>query len=476
VAELLRTSPARVALLVGALALGYFETQDLVRVIKSQSRLREGIVSRLHDSAHGLQPRLTLLLAPGGEAALSDALSEALRSVAFAQEAEIFDAAGVLLSARPRRAPVAHWLKSEDLTRVQAGEMITIGPLAGGARLLTYVVIPVAPTPLILRLATAAPDVVEDTNERQHLVFGRMAALFTLVFIIGAALIARGARTETTNPRALEAYAEAMELLRERGVVTNRTHADQLTRLQEQVQDKEAMARAGELTAGMVHEVRNGLGTIVGYARLLDRLPPAAEVADAARGIRQECETLEVIVSRFIEFVQRETLNIADFDLSRMLSRVASRESRMREGAEVVLASSAPLVVAGDEELLERAFENLVRNAREAAGPKGHVWLEASRMGSRAQVIVADDGPGFPREARDRLRPFYTSKPGGLGLGLPLVLKIVRLHGGDVAFEDRTPRGLKARVGWSSGLEMNEDVTNRSAGPVDGPEGEGGRG
>jgi signal transduction histidine kinase len=102
--------------------------------------------------------------------------------------------------------------------------------------------------------------------------------------------------------------------------------------------------------------------------------------------------------------------------------------------------------MAGDEALLERAFENLVRNAREAAGPGGHVWVEVARDAADAVVTITDDGPGLSAEARTKLRPFFTTKAGGLGLGLPLALKIVRLHDGEVVFSDRSPRGLRVSV------------------------------
>jgi signal transduction histidine kinase len=59
---------------------------------------------------------------------------------------------------------------------------------------------------------------------------------------------------------------------------------------------------------------------------------------------------------------------------------------------------------------------------------------------------VSDDGPGMPKAQRDGLRPFFTTKAGGLGLGLPIAFKIVRLHGGELTLADRAPRGLEVTV------------------------------
>jgi signal transduction histidine kinase len=62
------------------------------------------------------------------------------------------------------------------------------------------------------------------------------------------------------------------------------------------------------------------------------------------------------------------------------------------------------------------------------------------------RVSVADDGPGLPPERPQAPRPFFTTKPGGLGLGLPMALKIVRLHQGELSLENVIPRGLQVVI------------------------------
>jgi signal transduction histidine kinase len=148
-----------------------------------------------------------------------------------------------------------------------------------------------------------------------------------------------------------------------------------------------------------------------------------------------------------MDFVKDERLLRAPFDLVRMLARVIARESRQRAGPKVVTRFPDAARYEGDEELLERALENLTRNALEAAGATGHVELGISTDSDGALVVtVADDGPGLPSDLRENPRLFYSTKPRGLGLGLPLAVKIVRLHGGDLAFADRHPRGLLVTI------------------------------
>jgi len=462
VADLRR--PIRLVLTLAVVVLGLFELQNLLEILLSQSRLRERAVRGAQDAARACAPQVSTLLAAGGPDAWNAALLAALRSTSAA-EAELFTPGGQRVAAQPRPAPVEHWLRGGEATALGAGAPVTVGPLAGGGgRLLTYAAVRSGGQDLVLRLATAATDLVEDLHERRQLLVGHVVAM-VLLAVVAILAAFPGRPAPVSAPHAIDAYVEAMERLRDHGEALSQRHEA----LEEALEDREAMARAGELTAGMVHEVRNGLGTIVGYARLVESSAVSPAAIDAAARIREECETLETVVRRFMDFVKREELTLGRVDLGRMLTRVVARESRGRAGAEVRIeegAEAGPLT--GDEDLLERAFENLVRNAREAAGTGGHVWIGAAREGDDVVVAISDDGPGMPPAARAGLRPFFTTKAGGLGLGLPIALKIVRLHRGDLSFSPRAPRGLIVTVRLP-GEGPDRGVTRSSA--TEGPEG-----
>jgi signal transduction histidine kinase len=446
VADLRRPS-LRLGVGLAIVVLGLVEILTLVQTVRSHARERARVIRAAAESLAAARPLLEAALRPGGRQAWQLAAEEALRAT-HAAEAELFDGTGRRLLADPGAAPVDHWPSDLETLRLRSGEVVTLGPIAGDtARVLSYAAFVSGGEQVILRASTAVPDLVEEMREHRQLLIGHAAALLVVV-IAGALALAPGHGGVGPAPsRALDAYEAAMGRLRDEGEAATRRHDAERRRLEELFKDREAMARAGELTAGVVHEVRNGLGTVVGYARLLEQASSVAEAREAGAGIRLECETLETVIRRFMEFVKQETLNVEAFDLRRMLSRVVARESRGGAGGEVTLARGDEFTLAGDEALLERAFENLVRNAREAAGAKGHVWVDMALDEAAAVVTVTDDGPGLTPEAtRDKLKPFFTTKAGGLGLGLPLALKIVRLHDGDLAFSNRSPRGLKVAV------------------------------
>jgi signal transduction histidine kinase len=439
----LRGGALRALLLLALVVTGLVEIQGLVQTLRSQSRVRERVIQAARDAAATARPRLQTTLQAGGEASWSEAADDVLR-FGLASEVEVFEFSKRRMLARPYPAPVEHWPSPAEMRAIQGGANLVVGPLTHRAtRLLTYSAFRSGDGDVLLRLSAAIPELLQDLDERRQVVLGHGLALAMLVGVAALLLFPGRFDPGPAPPRALHAYEEAMGRLRVRGDELSREHEAELRRLSSLLQDREAMARAGELAAGIAHEVRNGLATILGYARLVER--GQADPKEAGSRISEECETLEGVVRRFMDFVKNETLELARFDLQRLLSRVVARESRSEAASRIEL-SAAEVLLVGDEELLERAFENLVRNAREAAGSGGRVSVEVRVDAASAVVTVADDGPGLPAEARGQIRPFFTTKAGGVGLGLPLALKIVRLHQGELALLQRIPRGLAVQV------------------------------
>jgi signal transduction histidine kinase len=125
---------------------------------------------------------------------------------------------------------------------------------------------------------------------------------------------------------------------------------------------------------------------------------------------------------------------------------VVAREERDRVRTRLA-GLEPPVVLPADEAMLERAFENLVRNAVEAASAGGgHVTVGVHRRKGEVEVRIEDDGPGLAPDHPGEIRPFYTTRAGGLGLGLPLARKIVLLHGGSLQLERAGKVGVRVLV------------------------------
>jgi signal transduction histidine kinase len=103
---------------------------------------------------------------------------------------------------------------------------------------------------------------------------------------------------------------------------------------------------------------------------------------------------------------------------------------------------AADTAVDADRPLLVHAIRNLLQNAVDAlAGAAGEIRITAERAGPDVVLSVGDDGPGIPAEQRERvLEPMFTTRPGGIGLGLTIVERVVQAHGGTLEL-DVSPLG-----------------------------------
>jgi two-component system, NtrC family, sensor histidine kinase AtoS len=222
--------------------------------------------------------------------------------------------------------------------------------------------------------------------------------------------------------------------------------------LEEQLRLKATLARLGELTAGLAHEFRNGLATIHGYGRLIDpqALPPAYR--PYVEGIRQETDSLQKIVTNFLNFARPEQLTLQPVDLGAIVQR-AAEDVFPPDGTHGALTVEGRFVtVPGDDVMLRQAFNNLLRNAVEACegagvAPQVRVIASVDTVNRIAHVAVEDNGPGIPEAQAEKVfAPFFTTKGHGTGLGLALVQKIVVTHSGRVSVGRSTAGGARVQV------------------------------
>jgi signal transduction histidine kinase len=233
------------------------------------------------------------------------------------------------------------------------------------------------------------------------------------------------------------------------GVICLFSDLSRVVMLEEQLRMKDALARLGELTAGLAHEFRNGLATIHGYARLLEPAALPAPHGTYAEGIREGTVALGDVVSKFLEFARPERVTLQPLALELVVTRAVRDVDP--EGTAVTVSGTFGQV-EGDDVLLRQAFANLVRNALEACQRAGraadvHVIGVTYPADGRVVVTVADNGPGLPADGRERLfQPFFTTRADGTGLGLALVQKFVVTHNGHVRAADRPEGGAAFTV------------------------------
>jgi two-component system sensor histidine kinase AtoS len=217
---------------------------------------------------------------------------------------------------------------------------------------------------------------------------------------------------------------------------------------EEQLQLQEALARVGELSAGLAHEFRNGLATIHGYARLLDPEAMPERFRPYVTGLREETTALGEVVNNFLKFARPDPLSVTRIDLREVVERAVSDFS---DEATVHIRGIFG-EIEGDDVLLRQAFSNLLRNSVEAAAAAGRRATIVIEGGTDATeqwrtVRITDDGPGISSDASSRLfEPFFTTKAQGTGLGLAIVQKVIVSHNGTISAQNSPPGGGDFRI------------------------------
>lgn len=232
--------------------------------------------------------------------------------------------------------------------------------------------------------------------------------------------------------------------------------------LETRLRRSDQLAALGTLAAGLAHEIKNPLTSLLTFSRHLSRRFDDVQFRERFLSVvPRELERINEIVERLLELARPAQLTLRPVRLAALLDRVVDLYAGEIEAKAIAVirryARDVPPIHA-DEEALYRAFVNLVANAVEAMDEGGRLtlrldWCEPERLRARRAVDrrvvveVEDTGPGVPAAAGDQIfTPFFTTKPGGTGLGLAIVHKIVEDHGGAIDFRSAAGLGTCFRV------------------------------
>ncbi len=205
-----------------------------------------------------------------------------------------------------------------------------------------------------------------------------------------------------------------------------------------------ALATVGELAAGLAHEVRNPVAAIRGAAQAMGPAATPDQRGEMLEVIEEETERLGRVVGEFLDYANPGMPRRESVDLAELIRRVLKSQELAGRSLEARLHSDSEAPRAlGDPDQLYRVFENLVRNASEAAGDGCRLNVEIhAENRNRVAIRLDDNGPGIPPDQMHRLfQPFFTTRSGGTGLGLALIHRIVEAHGGEVHVDGRPGLG-----------------------------------
>lgn len=226
-------------------------------------------------------------------------------------------------------------------------------------------------------------------------------------------------------------------------------HAERRLREQQRrLVDAEAMAIVGEISAAVAHSIRNPLGSIRSSAELQRELSNDANGSQSE--IMRHVDRIEALVRSMLAYAanipEREVHTELDGVVDEVSHGFAAELAHQDKRLELDLQRGIGRVEA-EAVLIAQMLQTLLTNAAEATRAGGHIRLRSCREGTNAILEVSDDGVGIAPERIDQvLKPFHTSKPGGLGVGLALAHRVARRLGGDIVITSNPGVGTCVRL------------------------------
>src|SRR5215467_365609 len=285
--------------------------------------------------------------------------------------------------------------------------------------------------------------------------------------------ITADADLETSEgPKRVNVSVQAIQEDGERmGALVTLRDLDSLESIDTQLKVSERLAALGRITAGVAHEVKNplnsmrlwlenlkeslsfehdGAGTARGAYKVLEEEIDRSAARQAVLVLDKEIDRLDQVVKRFLDFTRPMEVRLEATQLAELLKEVLEIAKPQLLKSNIQLAQLLPIDVPEvyvDRALLKQAVLNLVLNAAEAMPNGGQLRLMLSRRGEMAEITVGDTGNGIPPENQQKIfQLFFTTRPGGSGIGLASTFRIVQLHNGSIDFTSEVGRGTTFRI------------------------------
>jgi two-component system, sporulation sensor kinase A len=220
-----------------------------------------------------------------------------------------------------------------------------------------------------------------------------------------------------------------------------RTSEDKTT---EMLEASEKLAIAGQLAAGIAHEIRNPLTSLKGFLQLIrSGYQGKQEHYDI---MASELDRIEMIVSELLVLSKpHHGVALQKKDLLALLRQVVvllESQAIMNNVQLITQFQVDSLAIECNENQIKQVFINIIKNAIEAMPSGGSIVIEATKQFEWIHIRIIDQGLGIPAETLSKLgEPFYSTKEEGTGLGLMVSFKIIRNHGGSIKVQSKLGEG-----------------------------------
>ncbi|SEM52602.1 PAS domain S-box-containing protein [Paenibacillus sp. OV219] len=231
------------------------------------------------------------------------------------------------------------------------------------------------------------------------------------------------------------------------GAVINFTDISQRKKNERFILESEKLSLAGQLAAGIAHEIRNPLTAIKGFMKLFQN---GVHKTEYIAIITSEINRMEAIINELLLLAKPQVNRNQSINLCQLLNDVYTLLESQAILSNVRMAfqrKDEPLFIECDGSEIKQVFINLIKNAIEASNKGGEIVISAEQRGNSTVTTIKDNGCGIPKELLDQIgRPFFSTKVQGTGLGLMISNKIITNHGGKIIIESSEGEGTTFQV------------------------------
>ena len=223
-----------------------------------------------------------------------------------------------------------------------------------------------------------------------------------------------------------------------------------LQRAQSEIVQSEKLATLGYLSAGMAHEIRNPLNSINLFVQLIKSGPEEAEKQDYIDKIVKEIDRIDNILRKLLDASKRPRYEIRDVRIDQVIDGILDVFRPQIEVKRVTVERHyhrVPPAIPADASEIEQIFTNLFLNSLHEIPENGILGVELDHDDREITIRVSDNGPGIPEANIPNIfDPFFTTKSSGTGMGLAVVLRIVKTYKGKIEVEKTGENGTTFRI------------------------------
>jgi signal transduction histidine kinase/HAMP domain-containing protein len=231
--------------------------------------------------------------------------------------------------------------------------------------------------------------------------------------------------------------------------------------IRDQIDSTTKLAAIGRLMSGVAHEVKNPLNAMVLQLEVLkarlgldgDKVKPQVDV------LAEEIRRLDRVVKTFLDFTRPVEINPTDAEIAPLVREVfalAEPQARQNNVQMILAGNGATPPVRVDRDLFKQALLNLVLNGCQAMPQGGELTITPHSTPNTVELEITDTGVGIPPDAQKKIFSlFYTTKPGGTGVGLAMAFRVVQLHNGTIDFSSEVNHGTTFRVTLPTGAQQD---------------------